>query len=138
MGRLKADGDSVRTSGDQVTLSRRRASKGPGRIIVAAALAILSITLPSSLANAQSSIFQSGDAVMTGFSGVTVPNIAFPPGTNPLDKSLIDPEGASAQILRLRPVQPLQGQLLTPSVFQLKARIARSVMHVTPWLGATS
>ena len=85
------------------------------------------LTLP---ARAQTPILQQGDAVVTGFSGVVVPDIAFPAGTNPLDKILIDPNGASAQVFRVQPQLPLQGQLLPPAAFQIKAKDVGQVFGI--------
>ena len=102
----------------------------PKTVLLAIGLAVAGLYFDGSPAHAQSPVLQQGDGVITGFSGVAVPNTAFPPGVNPLDKILIDPEGPSAQILRLAPQGPLQGQLLTPSVFKLKARDVGQVFGV--------
>ena len=115
-------------------------------LLLAIGLAFAGLFFESPLAHAQSPIFQKGDGVITGFSGLAVPDTAFPPGINPLDKILIDPEGASAQILRLAPQAPLQGQVLTPSVFKIKARevgqVFGAALDDAPvrniYLGATS
>jgi hypothetical protein len=85
-------------------------------------LLVLVGVFTASAVNAQdSSVFQRGEAVVTGFSGTKA---ATPPPAagDPLDETFIDLEGAPARILKLEPGAPPSGQLITaPSVLNVKA-----------------
>ncbi len=97
-----------------------------------AALGAGALGLTGLSAEAQSAVFEKGDTVVTGFSGVMVPDVEFAPGTSPLDKVLIDPKGVSAEILRLTPVEPPHGQLLAdPPVLQVQAKDVGQVFAIT-------
>src|SRR5688572_11049541 len=101
---------------------------------VAALLAAISVpaTLQASGALAQDEpIFAPGQPIVTGFSGVVVPE-APPAGADPLDYTLIDLDGASMQILDLQPDDSPSGQLIpSPSVFSATAVDVGQVFGVT-------
>ncbi|WP_119391985.1 hypothetical protein [Taklimakanibacter lacteus] len=86
-------------------------------------LLVLLAAFATSAADAQdNAILTRGEAVVTGFSG-TKPADPPPAAGNALDETFIDPDGASAQILKLEPGAPPQGQLVTaPPVLSVKAR----------------
>src|SRR5690349_19914630 len=90
-------------------------------------LCLVLIAFGASEAKAQGDrIFTPGDAVVTGFSGTrsTVSG-------DPVDQTFIEPDGASAKILKLEPVAPPTGQLITkPSSLQLKARDVGQVFAI--------
>src|SRR5688572_18117082 len=61
-----------------------------------------------------------GDAVVTGFSGVTV---AVPSAADPMDGTFIDVDGPAMKVLPLDAGAPPAGQLLSnPSRLDVKAR----------------
>jgi len=62
-------------------------------------------------AAAQDPIFAPGEPIVTGFSG-TLPPTSPPPGSDPLDYTLIDPDGPSMVIQRLLPDGPPAGQAI--------------------------
>ena len=92
-------------------------------------------------------VLSTGDAVVTGFSGVLPPPEDMPPEADPLDHIFIDPDGASMQINRLLPSGPPSGQLIdAPALLSAPARDVGQVFAVTLddapapniYLGATS
>jgi hypothetical protein len=91
-----------------------------------AAIALLAALLPLGTARAQApapaAILQSGDAVVTGFSGAPQP-AQVTPGVDPGDQTLIDPNGPSVRIFNLQaPGAPPQAQVLaTPNPFTVTA-----------------
>lgn len=98
-------------------------------------------------ASAQTALFQKGDAVVSGFSGVAVRESGLAPGVNPIDQAFIDSNGASAQIVRIPAAGPARGQLLPASpVLQIKAgnigQVFATTLDDAPvpniYLGATS
>ena len=82
-------------------------------------------------ASAQQAIFAPGEPIVTGFSGVLQPATP-PPKADPLDYTLIDPDGNSMVIQQLQPDGPPQGQLIpSPPVFTAKAKDVGQVFGVT-------
>jgi hypothetical protein len=65
-----------------------------------------------------------GTVAVSGFSGSTLAGESLPPGVDPIDKTVIDVNGASLRIFDLTSLgQPPSGQLLNPPVtFEMKAR----------------
>ncbi|MFZ3352141.1 MAG: hypothetical protein WA268_14860 [Xanthobacteraceae bacterium] len=79
-----------------------------------AAIALLAAMLPSGLARAQAprAVLQSGDAVVTGFSGAPQP-AQVTQGVDPGDQTFIDPNGPSVRVFNLQaPGAPPQAQIL--------------------------
>ena len=114
-----------------------------------ALLALASFVSLSLAASAQeTSIIRRGDAVVTGFAGVTASGAPTAPGASPLDEFFIDLEGPSAQILSLGSLGvPPEGQLVAPRErFRLKAGDIGQVFAIALdgdevpniYLGATS
>ena len=94
--------------------------------LLAAALAALSV-LPAHVttpASAQEPILRRGDAVVTGFAGVTRPGADLPADIHPLDRTYIDTAGPTVRIFDLsRLGGGPQGQLAdAPVRFRLGAR----------------
>ncbi len=89
-----------------------------------AALGLLAAALPIGTARAQApiAILQSGDAVVTGFSGAPQP-AQVTPGVDPGDQTFIDPNGPSVRIFNLQATgAPPQAQVLaTPNPFTVTA-----------------
>jgi hypothetical protein len=100
---------------------------------VAASLAAIAVpaTFASSRASAQDEpIFAPGQPIVTGFSGVVEPD-APPAGSDPLDYTFIDLDGASARIMELQPDAPPSGELIdSPSVFSATAADVGQVFGV--------
>ena len=98
-----------------------------------AAIALLAAVLPVSTARAQTpaAVLQSGDAVVTGFSGAPQP-AQVTPGTDPGDQTFIDPNGPSTRIFNLQaPGAPPQAQVLaTPNPFTVTAAQVGQVFGV--------
>jgi hypothetical protein len=87
-------------------------------------LLLLVAALVSSAAQAQdNAVLTRGEAVVTGFSGTTA--------GDPLDETFVDPDGTSAQILRLEPGALPQGQIIAaPPVLKVKARDVGQVFAI--------
>ncbi len=89
--------------------------------LLAGAIALATLSPPQALAG-EDTIFAPGDPIVTGFSGVLPPG-ALPPGSDPLDYTLIDPDGPSMTIETLQPDGPPAGQLIdAPSAFVATAK----------------
>ncbi|MGI9410400.1 MAG: hypothetical protein ACR2OV_10035 [Hyphomicrobiaceae bacterium] len=114
-------------------------------------LAVSLLFASLSEAYAQDGIIGPGDAVVTGFSGISPTGEPVPPAGSPLDTFFIDVEGPSAQVLSFGALGgPPQGQLVTPAPkLILKAKQIGQVFAIgfddglgaaTPsfYLGATS
>jgi hypothetical protein len=84
-------------------------------------------------ARAQDAVLAPGDAVVTGFSGITPSNDPVPPGGSPLDGFFIDMEGPSAQVLSLGALgRPPEGQLASSAAkLVLKAKDIGQVFAIT-------
>ena len=76
-------------------------------------IALLATVALSTLwpATAQEPVFAPGEPIVTGFSGA-LPPTAPPPGSDPLDYTLIDPDGQSMLIQHLLPDGPPAGQAI--------------------------
>lgn len=94
-----------------------------------------------------SSILSPGDAVITGFAGITPPVLPLAPGVDPLDATFINLDGPSMQIQHLQPNGPPAGQLISsPTTFTAHARDVGQVFAIALddapapniYLGATS
>ncbi|MBR1089696.1 hypothetical protein JQ621_19715 [Bradyrhizobium manausense] len=96
-------------------------------ILIAAVLAALVGTSP-----AVAQVLADGNAALTGFSGV-VPPVVIAPGVNPLDKTYIDPNGASVRVIDLQNMGgPPQAQVVTaPKPFAAAAAQVGQVFGVT-------
>ena len=98
-----------------------------------AAIALLAAVLPVSTARAQTpaAVLQSGDAIVTGFSGAPLP-AQVAPGTDPGDQTFIDPNGPSARIFNLQaPGAPPQAQVMpAPNPFTVTAAQVGQVFGV--------
>lgn len=117
-------------------MSRRVASIGRSTPRVCA-IATLAITCAGWLlappnADAQPpAILSPGDAVVTGFSGVTPPVPPFPSGS-PLHETFIDLNGISMRIQRLQPNGSPQGQVIpAPDVYAVTAGTVGQVFATT-------
>jgi len=82
-------------------------------------------------APARAAIYSPGDAVVTGFSGVRPPQ-QVAPGVIPLDKTFIDLDGPSVQVIDLsNPGAPAQSQVVpAPKPFTVTARQVGQVFAV--------
>jgi uncharacterized repeat protein (TIGR01451 family) len=82
---------------------------------------------------APQSIFGLGDAVVTGFSGTVPPDTPLPPGLTPEDKTFIDLEGPSAQVIDLQEMGGApEGQVVeAPTPFTATAEQIGQVFAVT-------
>lgn len=93
------------------------------RQVLCAPLLALAATIFMMLAisgGARAGSIEIGDAVVTGFSGVTAADDAS--GGDPLDEAFIDLDGASMQIQRPEPDGPPDGQVINaPATFKAKA-----------------
>jgi hypothetical protein len=89
-----------------------------GTLAGAFVLAALSIATPGAHAQG-ASVFNPGDAVVTGFSGAVGPA----EGDNPLDRTYIDPDGASVRVIGLAATGGgAEGQVVpAPRTFQVSA-----------------
>ena len=97
--------------------------------IVAAGLLLSPISL--SAGRAADAIFAPGEPIITGFSGAVAP-MSPPPGSDPLDRTFIDPAGKSVVIQQLQPDGPPAAQLIaSPSVFGATATDVGQVFGVT-------
>ena len=99
------------------------------RFIVAfAGLAALGLMVqPAVSADA---IFAPGEPIVTGFSGVVTPDSP-PPGSDPLDRTFIDPNGSSVVIQQLKPNGVPKGQLIsTQTVFAAAAKDVGQVFGI--------
>lgn len=77
-------------------------------------------------------VFASGDAVVTGFSGIKPPEGAPSEGANPLDGFFIDTAGASMKIFKLgEPGEPNAQVLNVPADFKVPASEIGQVFSVT-------
>ena len=102
------------------------------RSSVVASLAALGLLLTLATGNARAAdpVFQPGDPIVTGFSGVVAPTSP-PAGTDPLDLTFIDPAGKSVVIQTLEPDGPAAGQLIdAPEAFSVTAADVGQVFGV--------
>jgi hypothetical protein len=143
---MQAPKESPRQAGVEWRARLAERVTGGLRRVIAAMLVLGGLGLTGTVAYAQSGVFQKGDAVVSGFSGVTVGS-GLPAGADPLDFSFIDLNGTSAEILNVQPHGPPQGQLLSAApVLQIKAKDVGQVFAITLddapvpniYLGATS
>jgi hypothetical protein len=89
-----------------------------------------SLALGAGAAGAAEPVFQPGDPIVTGFSGVVEP-ADVPSGTDPLDLTFIDPAGKSVVVQTLHPDGPAAGQLIdTPEAFGVTAADVGQVFGV--------
>lgn len=93
--------------------------------------ALSAMSLPGASAWAAEPVFAPGQPIVTGFPGVVEP--ASPPdGSEPLDYTLIDPDGSSMVIQQLQPDGPAAGQLIdAPAGFAVTAADVGQVFGVT-------
>ncbi len=102
-------------------------------------------------ASAQNAVFDSGNTIVTGFSGIKEQPDAPSPTGNQLDKFFIDPDGISVKVFKVDTPEKQEGQLLdAPTGFTIPANKVGQVFAValdespdgeTPpniYLGATS
>lgn len=86
----------------------------------------------TAIAGEGAGLLGAGDAVVTGFSGTLPPPEGLPDGADPLDFTLIDPDGASMQVQRFLPAGPPAGQLIdAPALVTAPARSVGQVFAVT-------
>ena len=81
----------------------------------------------SAAAEAQDGIVKPGDAVVTGFSGVTATQA--PDGADPFDYTMIDTSGPAARVVDLTSLGP-QGISAAPKTFTVTAGEVRQVFGV--------
>ncbi len=102
------------------TLRAKAKSRFLSRIAgaVLGALSLTAVSAGMGSLHAQEAVLAPGDAVVSGFSGITM-NSGVAPGGSPLDSFFINPDGPSAQILSLYALGgPALGQLV-PTVPKL-------------------
>ncbi len=99
--------------------------------IAAAIVAVAIVALTAGMTPAVAQVLADGNAALTGFSGV-VPPVVIAPGHNPLDKTYIDPNGASVRVLDLQSMGgPPQAQVVTaPKPFSVAAAQVGQVFGV--------
>ena len=121
---LGSAGPSHSKRGERMSIWRSIASIGAGLCsrLTSLTAAIVIALAGSALPAAAASVLNQGNAVVTGFSGVTPPAVA-PASGDPMDGTLIDLNGASMRLLDLSTGgEPPHGQLISsPTVFQVKA-----------------
>ena len=97
--------------------------------LLAAVVLSIAVQVPSAQAE-DDAMYAPGEPIVTGFSGVLP--LAAPPGSDPLDYTFIDLDGASMVIQELQPDGPPSGQLIpAPSVFSATAADVGQVFGVT-------
>lgn len=109
---------------------RRARPKARGTFL---ATVMASLLIGTATANAAEAVLAPGDAVVSGFSGFRPSGAPMIPGTNPLDRFVINVDGASAQIQSVGvPGEPPSGQLVaTSSKRQFLARDVGQVFAIT-------
>lgn len=97
-----------------------------------AALLLAATALSAPAARAQDEpVYAPGEPIVTGFSGTIEPESP-PPGSDPLDYTFIDPDGASMRIQQLQPDGPPEGQAIpAATVFAATAADVGQVFGVT-------
>ena len=98
------------------------------RLVGIAALALAG-AFAFGAANAQEAIVKTGDAVVTGYSGITA--TPAPAGANPFDYIGIDLTGASARVVDLTALGPQGGESAAPKTFTVSPDQVGQVFGVT-------
>src|SRR5882724_10106329 len=84
------------------------------RLLASAIVTLASgaVAIGSAAAQATQGILAPGDAAVTGFSGAQLPE-SIPPGVDPADQTMIDPQGPSLRVIDLQSIGgPPQAQLV--------------------------
>ena len=114
-----------------MSLTELRVVTKTGSITALLAALAVSVSLWTSSAFAADAIFVPGEPIVTGFSGV-VPPASPPSGTDPLDRTFINPDGQSMVIQKLQPDGAPSGQLIdSPAAFSATAKDVGQVFGVT-------
>jgi len=98
-----------------------------GLLPLAAGVAILLIC--ATPARPQAPVIDKGDMAVTGFSGTVFPEEGVPPGTDPLDKTFIDVDGASLRIFDMSSLGGASASQLVAAPPKYKA-VARDIGQV--------